>query len=135
MLISDRGQNMNHYYPLYLINSSMYFATGFDNWDRIVNNLTDERVSAIDARRLSLGELYLAKNIDWCLSLNDQLRRKEKRVAEPLWPKEKFDNIFQNIIQSGIFEDIQHSPSVAASLGGRLQNAMVAYCRQRYQPY
>ena len=61
----------------------------------IVNSLTDERVSAIDARRLSLEQMYLAKNIDWCLSLNDQLHRKEKRVAEPLWPNEKFDNFWQ----------------------------------------
>ena len=35
----------------------------FDNWDKIVTNLTDERVFAIDARRLSMGQLYLAKNI------------------------------------------------------------------------
>ena len=69
------------------------------------------------------------------LSLNDRLRRKGKRVDEQLWPKEKFDNIFQNIIQSGILEDIEHNPSVAASIGGQLQNAMVAYCRRRYQPY
>ena len=107
----------------------------YDNWDKIVSNLTDERVFAIDARRLSLSQLYLAKNIDWCLSLNDRLRRKGKRAGEPLWTKEKFDDIFQNIIQSGILEDIQHSPSVAASIGGQLQNAMVAYCRRRYQPY
>ena len=107
----------------------------FDNWEKIVSNLTDERMVEIDARRLSVSQLYLAKNIEWCLALNDTLRRKSKRIGEPLYPKEKFDNIFQNIIESGILEDIEHNPSSAASIRGRLQTAMITYCRRRYQPY
>ena len=107
----------------------------FDNWEKIVSNLTDERMFEIDARRLSMSQLYLAKNVEWCLALNDNLRRKNKRIGEPLYPREKFDNIFQNIIESGILEDIEHDPSTAASIGGRLQNAMISYCRRRYQPY
>ena len=104
-------------------------------WEKIVANLTDQRMSEIDARRLTVPQLYQAKSIDWCLQLNDTLRRKGKRIGEPMYPPEKFDNIFQIIIESGIMEDIDHNPSLAAGIGGRLQSAMVRYCRSRYQPY
>ena len=107
----------------------------FDNWDKITANLMDFRMTEIDARRLSVTQLYKAKSIDWCLQLNDTLRRKTKRTGEdPLYPPEKFDDIFQHIINSGIFTDIEHDPSVAASMGGRLQTAMVRYCRKRHRP-
>jgi hypothetical protein len=106
----------------------------YDNWDKIARNLNDERMYAIDVRRLSLTQLYLAKNIDWCLALNDKLRPKGK-CDTPLYTKEKYDGIFQNIIDSGILDDIGHYPPAAASLGGRLQTSIIAYCRQRYQPY
>lgn len=108
----------------------------FDNWDKITTNLMDHRMYEIDARRLSVSQLYKAKSIDWCLQLNDTLRRKTKRTGDdPLYSSEKFNNIFQNIINSGIFDDIEHDPSVAAGIGGRLQSAMTSYCRKRYQPY
>ena len=50
-------------------------------------------MSKIDARRLTVPQLYQAKNIDWCLQLNDTLRRKGKRTDELMYPPEKFDNI------------------------------------------
>ena len=108
----------------------------FDNWDKITANLMDYRMTEIDARRLSVSQLYKTKSIDWCLQFNDTLRRKSKRTGdEPLYPSQKFDDIFQNIVNSGILADIEYDPSVAASLGGRLQSAMITYCRRRYQPY
>ena len=109
----------------------------FDNWEKITDNLMDYRMSNVDARRLTVGQLYKAKNMDWCLQLNDTLRRKSKRKTgeEPLYSADKFNDIFQNIVNSGILEDIEHDPSAAASLGGRLQHAMVAYCSKRYRPY
>ena len=108
----------------------------FDNWDKITANLMDPRMPDVDARRLSVSQLYKAKSIDWCVQLNDTLRRKTKRTGDnPLYDSQKFADIFQNIIDSGIMADIEHNPSVAAGIGGRLQTAMISYCRNRYQPY
>ena len=107
----------------------------FDKWEQIVLNLTDQRITEIDVRSLSVSQLYQAKNIDWCLQLNDTLRCKSKKRDDPLYPPDKFNNIFQHIVASGIFDDIQHNPSLAANFGGRLQSAMITYCRHRYQPY
>ena len=107
----------------------------FEKWEQIVKNLTDQRITEIDARSLSVSQLYKAKNIDWCLQLNDTLRSNSKKNGDPLYSPGKFNNIFQHIVASGIFDDIQHSPSLAANFGGRLQSAMITYCRCRYQPY
>ena len=107
----------------------------FHNWDTIVLNLTDSRMSEIDARRFSVRQFYLAKSIDWCLNYNEMVRKKNKRSDEPLYPAEKYDAIFQNIVASGILEDIQNNPTIASAIGARLQTDIVRYCRLRYHPY
>lgn len=107
----------------------------FDNWETIVSNLTNEHFPEIDVRTLSIQQLYKAKSKTWCWKFNDALRRKKKKTNEPLYPEDKFNGIFQHIIASGILDDIEHSPSIASNLGGRLQSSMIDYCRQRYQPY
>ena len=48
----------------------------FEIWDTLVTNLTDARIK-FDARRFSLAMFYPAKSIEWCLSYNDQIRKKE----------------------------------------------------------
>lgn len=107
----------------------------FHNWDTIITNLTDTRMSEIDARRFSVRQFYLAKSIDWCLNYNEMIRKKNKRSDEPLYPAEKYDAIFQNIIASGILEDIGNDPTIASGIGGRLQTDIVRHCRLRYRPY
>ena len=108
----------------------------FDNWEKIIANLMDYRMTEIDARRLSVYQLYKAKSIEWCLQFNDTIRRKSKQTGdEPLYSLQKFNDIFETIVNSGILSDIEHNPSLAAGLGSRLQRTMISYCRKRYQPY
>ena len=107
----------------------------FDSWDVIVNNLTDNRMDQVDARRLSVRQLCLAKNINWCLSYNEILRKKGRNEEEVPYPEEKYRDIFQHIVNSGILDDIENNPQMAAIIGGRLQSDMVRRCSVRYRPY
>ena len=107
----------------------------FDSWDTIVKNLTDSRMDQIDARRLSVRQFYLAKNINWCLSYNELLRIKGKNEDESPYPEDKYNDIFQYIINSGILDDVNNNPQVAAIIGGRLQSDMVRRSNARYRPY
>ena len=85
-----------------------------------------------DARRFSVRMFFLSKSIEWCLSYNEQLRKKGKMSIEnPVYPKDKFDAIFQNILDSGILDDIEFDTNIAASIGGRLQTKMISYCKVR----
>ena len=107
----------------------------FGSWDTIVKNLTDSRMDQIDARRLSVRQFYLAKNINWCLSYNEILRKKGKNEHDAPYPEEKYNDIFQYIINSGILDDVNNNPQVAAIIGGRLQSDMVRRSNVRYRPY
>ena len=62
-----------------------------------------------------------------------KLEKKEKCPWKTLqlYPKDKFEAIFQNIIDSGILDDIDHDTSIAASIGGRLQTKIISYCKVR----
>ena len=107
----------------------------FNSWAKIVDNLTDERMDQIDARRFSIRQFYLAKKISWCLEYNESLRIKGKAKNNVPYPEDKYNDILQYIIGSGILDDIENDPQVAASIGGRIQSDMVRRANSRYRPY
>lgn len=111
----------------------------FDNWEKIVHHLTDKRIDSVDARNFSVRYYYCAGSWDWCLGYNEKLRRKQKKQPgnELPYTEEKFREIFEHIVQSGILQDIEYNQKLAAGIGDRLQNAMTKYCRRQhqYQPY
>ena len=108
-------------------------ASVFMNWDLIVQNLTDKRMTCIDARAFSVRMFYCAKSIDWCLGHNGDLRRKGSSVNNGLpYTHDKVDEIFHHMINSGIFDDMNHNPKLAAGLGEALKLKMTSYCRRRF---
>ena len=102
----------------------------YENWERIVANLTDRRIDSVDARSFSVRSFFLASNIDWCLEYNEKLRNKG-RAGQQVYSRAQIDDIFQHIVNTGILDDIDVDEQVAASIGSQLQRRMVAYCRQR----
>ncbi len=105
----------------------------FRNWDKIVDNLTDQRMSSIDARTFSVNYFYRATKIEWCLSYNETVRPKVNLDANEELPytQEKLDDIFSYMINTGIFEDIKFNPKLAAGIGESLKLRMTRYCRTR----
>ena len=110
----------------------------FDSWDLIVSNLTDYRMFYIDARRFSVRQFYLAKDISWCLTTNDHLRSKCGRNGDNNvrpYPEDKYNQILQFIQGSGILDDVGNDPQIAAAIGGRLQRDITRRANARYRPY
>lgn len=103
----------------------------FDNWDVIIQNLMDARMDCLDARRFSVGQFKQAKELSWCLIENENLRRNSRKPDEPRYPEDKYKDILQNILNSGILDDIDRDPHVAAMIGKRLQKDIVQRCRLR----
>ena len=106
----------------------------FDNWELIVSNLTDKRMSSIDARTFSVRKFYRASNIDWCLEYNEKVCRKERSQGGLPYSKGQIDDTFQHIV-SGIFDDIDHDPKLASGIGDRLQRKMTSYCHRKHKLY
>ena len=101
----------------------------FDNWDTIVNNLTDTRMDQIDARLLTVGLFFEAKSLSWCLRHNENIRRSKRKnqdnEGEPSYPEDKYNAIMQHIYNSGILDDAGNDPKIAAMIGRRIQRDMV----------
>lgn len=102
----------------------------FHNWENIVSNLTDVRMTAIDARNFSVHYFREAASLDWCLGYNEKVRRKGKRKGDPAYSSAKIDDIFSHIIDSGILDEIDHDPQLAAGIGEQLQRKLISYCRR-----
>ena len=97
-----------------------------------MEHLTDWRMTYIDARNFSLGMFAKAGSLEWCLGYNEKLRpRNKKHTGELPYSMDKVNDIFQYMIRSGIFEDIDHDAKLAAGIGETLQRKMTSYCRQR----
>ena len=48
---------------------------------------------SIDIRRLSLQQLYLAKNLSWCLMMEENSKAKQKKPRQPLYDNEEFTEL------------------------------------------
>ena len=112
-----------------LVNDASYC---YDNWEKIVGNLTDHRIDAIDARSFSVRYFSMAGNIDWCLEYNDKVR-KSGRSQVTLYSQAQVDDIFRHILGTRILDDVEFNEQVAASIGSQIQRKMVSYCRRHRQ--
>ena len=95
----------------------------FTDWDIIVSNLTDARVNNIDARKLSVNQLYRARKMSWCIDHNE-MQRTPGRNEEPAYPEFKYQNILRYIAGTGIYEDVENDPTRVTMIGRRLQSDM-----------
>ena len=55
--------------------------------ETIVRNLTDDRITEVDARSFSLGLFYEARSETWCLNYNETIRRKKSGEKPDLYPE------------------------------------------------
>ena len=78
-------------------------------------------------------KFFLAKSIDWCLCYNEQLRKKGKNEDGPPYSEDKYKDILQYIMNSGILDDVDNDPKIAAIIGDRLKSDVVKVARRRYQ--
>lgn len=111
-----------------LVNEAAYC---FENWELITRNLTDQRMTSIDARSFSVNYFAASASIDWCIEYNEKIRKSTRRTGgDRLYTSEQVDEIFRHIVGTGILHDIEFNESIAASIGGQIQRKMVSYCRR-----
>ena len=94
----------------------------YQDWEKIVSNLTDSRMTRCDARTFSIHKFYLARNISWCLDVNE-IERNPGILDEEgtVYSENKYRNILQYISNSGILDDIDFDEQMTSMLGRRLQ--------------
>ena len=74
----------------------------FHNWNKIALNLSREDISFIDARKLSIEQLYQAINRDWCYEYDGILRAPGDVPEELLYDENTYRRILEVITDCGI---------------------------------
>ena len=108
-------------------------AHAFENWEKIVANLTHPMITSIDARCFSVEYFYRAATFSWCIEYDKKISGASgKKSDENLYTRTDIDNIFQHIVSTGILDNVDASQ--ASSIGQQLERRCVAYALRRNPP-
>ena len=103
----------------------------FDNIVIIDDNLSLVRQDVnIDIRRLSLNQLFRAKNLNWCHQYAASLARKSNKPANLLYSDEQFELLMAKVMTDRCFQAVDGNPTNVASLGARIQGALLRRMRK-----
>ena len=94
--------------------------TVYSKWETIVENLTDPEIIRIDARKLSVEQLYEARREEWCIDYDEFLRGTGNIPEEPLYDESKYEGIIRHIIRTRILDDVDYDRREVSMHGRRL---------------
>ena len=101
-----------------------------EEWESIVRNLTDPRLTHVDARRFTIRQFYEARCIDYCLeqqrinSPKDQTKPNSQEFLEA-----KYQEIKNKILETDILGDVSYSEDQAKILINRLKKDIKRMCQ------
>ena len=80
---------------------------------------------SIDIRRLSLQQLYLAKNFSLCLMMEENSKAKRKKSRQPLYDEEEFTELLEMVRGSRAYSKVRYDKHLTTGLMLRLQRTLV----------
>ena len=95
----------------------------FDHFEKIQGNL--RACPSIDIRCLSLQQLYLAKNLSWCLMIEENSKAKRKKPRQPLYDEEEVAELLEMLRGSRAYSKVCHDKHLTTELMLRLQRTLV----------
>ena len=104
-----------------------------ENWQKIVDNLNDERITNIDARTLDVHQLARASTLNWCFYHNARCTP-TAIVPEPgeegTYTRDDVKELHALIVNHGVLDRIEYNPVVASSLMKSVTLETLKTCRQ-----
>ena len=101
------------------------------HWEEIVTNLTDRRMTHVDARRFTINKFYRAININFCLNqqrLNGPQTTPVEIIQE--YDEQKFQDIMALVCSSGILDDVSYCPDQAKLIVKRFRKEINNLCKE-----
>ena len=95
----------------------------YDNLDKIVANLY--QFDRINIRRLSIRQLYLAKDMDWCYRYVQNHKVGGKKPEEPIYDENDFVQLENTIRNSAAYQSLESDPRLITAMMQRLQKYLV----------
>ena len=114
-------QNVSDQRKNHLKDQVRFAHTVYMKWETIVENLTDPEITRIDARKLSIEQLYQARREEWCIDYDEFLRGTGNIPEVLFYDENKYEGIIRHILRSGILEDVDYDRRQVSMLGRRLQ--------------
>ena len=101
-----------------------------DDWEFIVRNLTDPRMTHVDARRFGIRQFYKARSIDFCLDQQRIYGPKEQTEPENQeFSEHKYQEVKNSIVTTNILSDVSHSKEQGKLLSTRLKIDIDRMCQ------
>ena len=79
----------------------------------------------IDIRHLSLQQPYLAKNLSWCLMMEENSKGKSKKLRQPFYDAEEFTELLQMVRGNKAYSKVCQDKHLTARLMLQLQRTLV----------
>ena len=95
----------------------------FDHFEKVQGNL--RACPSISIRRLLLQQLYLAKNLSWCLLMEENSKAKRKNLRQSLYDEEEFTELLEMVRGSRAYSKVRHDKDLTTGLMLRLQKTLV----------
>ena len=128
---SDRFQHLTDEERKALAKKINEAAWIYDNIETIDNNLSLVRQDAnVDIRRLSMAQLYSAKDLNWCHRYAATLARKGKKPETLSYSDEQFNVLIEKVMTDPCFRAVDGDPTKVASLGARIQGTLLRRMRK-----
>ena len=93
----------------------------YTNWETIIENLTDADILHIDARKLSINQLYQAISPKWCSDQEECLRDPGDVRDESEYDEQKYIQALIFIRDIGLLADVHYDRRKTSIIGRRLQ--------------
>ena len=95
----------------------------FDHFEKIQGNL--RAWPRVDIHRLLLQQLYLAKNLSWCLLMEENSKAKRKKTRQSLYDEEEFTELLEMVRGSRAYSKVRHDKHLTTGLMLQVQRTLV----------
>lgn len=123
---SDRFQHLDQKHKKELAKNINDAAWVYDNISEVAYNFDLVRKDAeVDIRRLSISQLYHAKDLNWCHQYAASLAIRGKKPENVSYTDDQFNILLQKIMEDDCFKAVDGDATNVASLGARIQTTLL----------
>ena len=97
----------------------------YENLHTIVNNIT--QFDNISICRLSLNQLYLARQMSWCYQYSENQKGRGKKPEDPVYDEQDFKDLEGLIRSSAAYISLDKDPRLITAMMKRFQRNLVKH--------
>ena len=97
----------------------------YDNLHKILDNIY--QFDNINICRLSLNQLFFAREMSWCYQYSENQKGRGKKPQEPVYSEQEFKDLEELIRSSPAYQSLDKDPRFITAMMRRLQRNLVKH--------